>query len=327
MLAIFGVEYFELGCDLGDMIRWDWLEREAMLLETKFLLAMVLALMVEQVEELMSRASASMIRSGPYIEHDDSKNQLAQFFHQFSFNHQNGEVQFHETCTDEGFVHSQYRVNYICSYGSLILLLHLLEGEAEVAFDLQGDQLHGRRELWLTQLTLRKDPTLVHVIDIWALGKKAFDIATASGMSLRSVLESRTVTKSWFDGQNHVGVLEHQLDIKPQNVLDMQRAYALSRILWGDFVTSLPGLAQCISDCCSVNFLKFSKHLGQDLCGNDGHTILTKRPLHPALIIYKAAHARFLFDLQDALAKELDCLDALAKEIGDETWRGKVVTM
>jgi len=177
----------------------------------------------------------------------------------------------------------------------------------------------------LIQITLRKDPTLVHVIDVCALGKKAFDITTSSGVSLRSMLKSRTVTKSWFDARNHVDALKHHLDIEPQNVLDMQQAYVLYRRRRGDIVTRLPGLAHCVSDCCKVDFLKWTRNFGLHLFGNDGHAIFTKRPLDPALIIYAAAHSRYLFDLQDVLAKELGSQDALVKELGYDTWRRKQV--
>lgn len=306
VLTIFGVEYFELGCSLADTIHWVGLE-QVMLLETKSLLTTVLSLMVENVEEQMTKVSASMIRADPYRQNNDSKNQFAQFFHYFSVNDENGDIKLHETCTEEGFVYSQFRVNYICSFGSLVLFLRRLEGEAEVAFN----QCCRNGEVCLIQMTLRTDPMLVHVIDIWALGKKAFEIATSSGISLRSVLNSRTVTKVWFDGWNFGDALKHQVDIEPHNVLDVQLAYVLCRGQRGNVGTYLPGLAQCVSDCCKLDFLKHTSQLAEDLCGNDA--IFTKRPLHPALIIFAAARSRYLFDLQDVLAKELDSQRALAK--------------
>lgn len=291
MITVFGERSALWGSQLAEAIKWKGVER-VMVSRANFLVAMVLAPMVQKVEEVISRLSADTIRNVPYQYNDDSKNILAQHFHYYSVNEQTSEIKLYETRTDPKFMDSWFKVNVVSSFGSLLLLLYLLEGEDEVAFDFEGAKLNRDGPLCLIQLVCSKDPTQVHVIDMWVLGKEALDVSTSSGLTLRGILTSDTVTKLWFDPRNDVDALYHQFGTKPGKVLDLQLLYVYSRRYRGEHVLHVPGLGRCVKECCRVEFLSSIKNIGQGLCNSNNYACFKKRPLDPALIVYAAADVR-----------------------------------
>eukprot|EP00392_Amoebophrya_sp_AT5.2_P009905 g9936.t1 len=127
-----------------------------------------------------------------------------------------------------------------------------MEGVQVIGVDFEGVKLCRDGEMCLMQVVLDSNPVRVFVIDIHVLGKTAFTLsvrrkgsgAGAGGeksaeeqedsdaflgkttepdplISLKRVLESPWITKSWFDCRNDCDSLWAQFGILPKRVFDV----------------------------------------------------------------------------------------------------------
>merc|ERR1712032_985239 len=120
-------------------------------------------------------------------------------------------MEVHDSCIDQVFNESPFRVNLIDSAAALMkLLLHLERlcssasngHEVAIAVDFEGVKLCRHGALCLMQMTCDDDRSLVYVIDVYLLKSSCFNLQTPNGTSMKGVLENPQIRKVWFDPRN-----------------------------------------------------------------------------------------------------------------------------
>ncbi|GLA33565.1 hypothetical protein AnigIFM63309_000396 [Aspergillus niger] len=80
--------------------------------------------------------------------------------------------------------------------------------------------------------------------NVHTLGATAFDYATTTGKTLRSIFESDGIPKVFFDVRNDSAAMFHQYQVKVAGIYDLQVMEVGTRARPGKY---LAGLAKCIS--------------------------------------------------------------------------------
>ena len=131
----------------------------------------------------------------------------------------------------------------------------------------------------------------VYLIDVFTLKETAFDVANEAGVTLRSILESPSVTKVFFDVRNDSDALYAHYNVLMKGVQDVQllevatRRYAKDRVF---------ALGHCIEKDAKLpadvlEIWKATKARGKDLFAVErggSAELFNSRPLHPDLISY-----------------------------------------
>ncbi|RMZ75733.1 hypothetical protein DV737_g5136, partial [Chaetothyriales sp. CBS 132003] len=131
--------------------------------------------------------------------------------------------------------------------GLKVLLAHIVERVREeknqlVFVDLEGVNLGRLGAVAIMQLLVPPSP-IVYLIDVHVLGAKAFEVSTDDATSLKSVLESKTIFKVFFDIRNDSDALFSHFGVNVAGVIDLQVIEYATRQPRGKFVN---GLAKCI---------------------------------------------------------------------------------
>ena len=126
------------------------------------------------------------------------------------------------------------------------LLAHITrcvrEQEDQLVFiDLEGVNLSRFGKIAIMQMLLPPSP-IVYLIDVHVLGPEAFGVAVEA-TSLKSILESRTTYKVFFDIRNDSDALYAHFGVNVAGVIDLQVLEYATRQPRGKFVN---GLAKCI---------------------------------------------------------------------------------
>lgn len=108
--------------------------------------------------------------------------------------------------------------------------------------DLEGVNLSRHGTVAIMQLLMPPNP-VVYLIDIHVLGAKAFEVTMDDNSNLKSVLESKTTFKVFFDVRNDSDALHAHFGINLAGVIDLQVIEYATRQPRGKFVK---GLARCI---------------------------------------------------------------------------------
>ena len=116
------------------------------------------------------------------------------------------------------------------------------EHDQLIFVDLEGVNLSRLGTVAIMQMLLPPDP-IVYLIDVHVLGVNAFDLTADNGISIRSVLESNTTFKVFFDIRNDSDALHAHFGIHIAGVIDLQVIEYATRQPRGRFVN---GLAKCI---------------------------------------------------------------------------------
>lgn len=129
----------------------------------------------------------------------------------------------------------------------MALLAHITEcvrvEEDQLLFiDLEGVNLGRLGTVAILQLLMPPSP-IVYLIDIHVLGAKAFEVATDENTTLKSVLESKTIFKVFFDVRNDSDALHAHFGVNIAGTIDLQIIEYATRQPRGRFVN---GLARCI---------------------------------------------------------------------------------
>lgn len=122
---------------------------------------------------------------------------------------------------------------------------HLDDDQDQLLFiDLEGVNLCRQGTIAIMQLLMPPSPA-VFLIDVHNLGIRTFDIATDDGTSLKSILESETIYKIFFDIRNDSDALHGLFGINVKGIIDLQVLEYVTRQPRGKFVN---GLAKCIDN-------------------------------------------------------------------------------
>jgi hypothetical protein len=294
----------------------------------------LLSLMVCKLEELQAKVSKIVIElyvESNFLTYDEHKQHLMMFFPYFTVETTTGTLEVHEAITDAAFAESLFRVELVDSCGLLLRLLRHLEflckggvegHEVVIAVDFEGVKLCRHGALCLVQMTCSDDPTLVYVLDVYVLGKRAFSMATPEGTSMKSILEDENVRKAWFDPRNDIDALYHQFGIMPRGIFDLQLAEVADRRKRGLNVHFVQGLYKCLTQCQSLKseqkvFAEKINSLGKSLFepqNGGSYEIFQQRPLNPVILVYAAHDSRYMLLLYE---QYLQCIG--------EQWAVRVV--
>ena len=108
--------------------------------------------------------------------------------------------------------------------------------------DLEGDNLSRHGTISILQLYVQPQ-NHVHLIDVHKLGADAFNVAGSNGQTLKSVLQSPSISKVFFDVRNDSDALYSLFDVRLDNVDDLQLMELATR---GFAKKHVNGLKKCI---------------------------------------------------------------------------------
>jgi len=313
VIELLGKDAACLGSILAGMLLHQSSRSELMMmLESPSVLLACMVRKLEEVQAKISKVVMEMYYDTGFLSYDDSKNLLMAFFQYYTVETTTGTLEVHESCVDNAFTDSQFRVNLIDSFGCLMKLLRHLEiicstngHDVALAVDFEGVKLCRHGELCLVQMTCSDDPTLVYVVDIHKLGNRAFTMETPTGMSMKMVLENSNIRKVWFDPRNDVDALYHQFGIMPRGIFDLQLAEVADRRNRGLNVHYVQGLYKCLTQCAELRneqklFAERINTLGKSLYEpqNGGtYEVFQDRPLNPVILVYAAHDSRYMLML------------------------------
>ena len=139
-------------------------------------------------------------------------------------------------------------VSVVDSPAQVVSLLNQLENlpthPPSLYFDIEGVNLSRHGSITIIQL-FHLPQNEVFLVDICMLQETAFDTANQSGTTFRSILESASVPKVFFDVHNDADALFAHFNILLQNVHDIQLLELATRSWPKDRVV---GLRQCIQN-------------------------------------------------------------------------------
>mmetsp|Transcript_143934 Transcript_143934/g.460730 ORF Transcript_143934/g.460730 Transcript_143934/m.460730 type:complete len:510 (-) Transcript_143934:81-1610(-) len=315
VFQLLGAEASVLGSALGgSLVAGE--DRETILFMVEYP-SMMLAWMVRKLEEILGKSAKVIMEvyNDTIMTYHDSKERLMMFFQHYTVETGTGSLEVHDTCTDEVFQDSLFRVNLIDSFGNLMKLLTHFEDICNtmaitLAVDFEGVKLCRHGALCLVQITCSDDPRLVYVLDVHVLGKRAFSLKTPGGLCMKAVLEDMQISKVWFDPRNDVDALYHQFGIMPQGIFDLQLAEVASRRNQGFNVKFVSGLYKCLTQCPELEqeqkvFAGKINDLGKRLFEpRDGgcYEIFQQRPLNPVILVYAAHDSRYMLVLYQQYA-------------------------
>ena len=119
----------------------------------------------------------------------------------------------------------------------------LREEASQLLFvDLEGVNLGRVGTVAIMQMLVPPSP-IVYLIDVHVLGAKAFEVTMDDNTSLKSILESKSVFKVFFDIRNDSDALYAHFRVNMAGVIDLQIIEYATRQPRGKFVN---GLARCI---------------------------------------------------------------------------------
>jgi hypothetical protein len=153
----------------------------------------------------------------------------------------------------------------------------------------------------------------VYVVDIYKLGKGAFQVTSPRGSSIHSILEDQAVRKIWFDPRNDVDALAHQFSIRPQGIFDLQLAEVAERRMRALGVRYVQGLFKSLNNCHTLSdehkaFAGRIDSLGKNLFEPEyggNYEVFRMRPIHPIILVYAAHDVRYMLMLYESLTAQL----------------------
>jgi exonuclease 3'-5' domain-containing protein 1 len=182
--------------------------------------------------------------------------------------------------------------------------------------DLEG--VHLSRQGSISILQIHVAPQIKsYLIDIHTLGSKAFDTSDKLGCSLRSILQSKSIPKVFFDVRNDSDALFSHFQISLAGVIDLQVMEFGTRIFSGKCVN---GLARCIDRDLSMSLSQKSecqriKERGLKLFAPEKegtYEVFNTRPLLADIGLYCVQDVQWLPALYQNYSRKLS-MDKTAK--------------
>ncbi|KAK5128640.1 hypothetical protein LTR08_003949 [Meristemomyces frigidus] len=177
-------------------------------------------------------------------------------------------------------------------------LVSIDQGRDPIYMDLEGVSLSRHGSISLIQIYL---PRLerAFIVDVTAMGFLAFDTAGTTGATLKSVLESTSITKCFFDVRNDSDALYSLFGVQLAGVRDIQLLELASRRYHKRYVR---GLADCIKEDCPLSeqsrrawqetktagIAMFDPKIG------GSYEVFDVRPLDPKILEYCVQDVRYL---------------------------------
>ncbi|KAG4029608.1 hypothetical protein MFRU_015g01460 [Monilinia fructicola] len=165
----------------------------------------------------------------------------------------------------------------------------------------------------------------VFLVDVYSLGEQAFSTKNASGITLKSILESQLILKVIFDVRNDSDALFSHFGVKLSGVIDLQLMELASRSRARNYVC---GLAKCMDR----DLLQTSEELkirsaiksrGRQLFAPElggRYEVFNDRPLDPAIVNYCVQDVKLMPELWKTYNAKLDKVDKVwASKVEEET--------
>lgn len=176
--------------------------------------------------------------------------------------------------------------------------------------DLEGESLSRYGTISIFQLYVL--PTRrTYIIDVKNLGGSAFSTPSASGNTLRSILESATIPKVIFDVRHDSDALFAHFNVKLQGIQDLQLMELATRISGKSRVF---GLSKCIQKDLALSWSECSefarvKEIGIKLFDpkhGGRYQVFNARPLSDDLVLYCAQDVQYLPQLWACYNRKLE---------------------
>ncbi|KAF7198323.1 hypothetical protein HII31_00062 [Pseudocercospora fuligena] len=201
-------------------------------------------------------------------------------------------------------------VNSIALLKNLLGYLGDSEGQPpRLYMDLEGNNLSRNGTLSLVTVLLEPEEE-VHLIDVTTLGRDAFSTTDATGRTLRSVLESSTIIKVFFDIRNDSDALFGLYGIQVAEIEDLQLMELASRSF---AKRNVNGLARCIERDSTLHALEKQrwqaiKDKGKTLFDphrGGSYAVFDERPLSEDIKRYCTQDVTFMPHLRDIYRSRL----------------------
>jgi exonuclease 3'-5' domain-containing protein 1 len=164
--------------------------------------------------------------------------------------------------------------------------------------DLEGVKLSRQGSISILQIHVAPQ-NKSYLIDIHILGSEAFNTASKLDHTLRSVLQSESIPKVFFDVRNDSDALFSHFEISLAGIVDLQVMEYATRTFRKKFVN---GLSKCIENDLD---LSYNQKLECQLVKEEGlklfaperggtYEVFNKRPLSDAIALYCVQDVRWL---------------------------------
>lgn len=271
---------------------------------------------------MVARVAMDFYQRAGHMSLEIAKHHLMAYYQCYTVDSTSASVDVRDSPLDPHFVSSQFRVELVDNFGYLMRFFRKVEELVDnppsncppiIAVDFEGVKLCRNGELCLAQFCLHDDQCTVYVLDVFSLGKDAFEAKSPRGTSVQSILESPSIRKVWFDPRNDVDALYHQFGIETQGIFDLQVAEVAERRNRGLGVRYVQGLFKCLTNCPSLSdkhklFAEKIDILGKNLFepeNGGSYEVFRMRPLHPIILVYSAHDVRYMLLLYESLVLPL----------------------
>lgn len=185
-------------------------------------------------------------------------------------------------------------VTLVDTTAAIVALLDCLEGlpthPPSLYLDIEGVRLSRNGSISIIQL-LVQSKSHIFLIDVHVLQEKAFDTPNTSGSTLKSVLESKSIAKVFFDVRNDTDALYGNYEVSMQCLQDVQLLECATRSSRKIYVK---GLATCIEEDKPLtptarNTFKATKQIGRALFATEqggSYEVFNERPLRKEIMDY-----------------------------------------
>jgi ribonuclease D len=271
----------------------------------------------------VARTSMEYYSKSGHMTLEAAKHHLMKYFLCYTVDSSNASVDVRDGPKDTAFMNSAFRVILVDNYGYLLHFLRRVEAHVEEALqqsqtpllsvDFEGVKLCRSGELCLAQFQVGNDPCTVFVVDVYKLGKGAFQVTSPKGTSIHSILEDTQVRKIWFDPRNDVDALAHQFSIRPQGIFDLQLAEVAERRMRALGVRYVQGLFKSLNNCNTLSdehksFAGKIDSLGKNMFEPEyggNYEVFRIRPIHPIILVYAAHDVRYMLMLYESLTAQI----------------------
>lgn len=197
---------------------------------------------------------------------------------------------------------AQIKITVVDSATTLLSLLDDLVspalGSPSLYLDLEGVNLGRHGSVSIISLYVLKKKR-IYLIDIHQLGKTAFSTTNSSAISLRTVLESPTISKVIFDIRNDSDALFSHYGISVDGIKDLQLMELATR---KHSMTFVAGLAKCvekdspISTAAKAEWQRTKEAASRlyDPSKGGRYEVFNERPMRPEIVQYCARDVALL---------------------------------
>ncbi|KAF6820360.1 hypothetical protein CPLU01_12794 [Colletotrichum plurivorum] len=208
---------------------------------------------------------------------------------------------------------------------SILSLLEIIQtlpaSKPSLFLDLEGVSLSRHGSISLITIFVQPQKH-VYLVDIHALQSTAFTTSTRNGTNLKSILESPTIIKVFFDVRNDSDALYSHFGVKLRGIEDVQLMENASRPGARRF---LVGLEKCINNHAPLSpsaklRWKAAKEAGLALfhpSKGGSYEVFNSRPMDAAVELYCINDVQYLPQLREVFLPRLN--DAWCKKVKEET--------